>query len=148
MHRNNIPDTVRPLFQIEKEEPILPADKPEIVDRSAEAKRVVKRISNIIEEHRQASLPLGVKLEGSELLVVINALRDHAQGGSGSLELGERDEIQSHCLNRLFEELVEEPSNILYVTKTGPDSTRYDAMDSSFWGECLDLLEKNTSTNS
>ena len=57
------------------------------------------------------------------------------------------DEIESHCLNRLFEELVEEPSNILYVTPTGPSTTRYDSMDPSFWIECLDLLEREILSN-
>lgn len=145
MPRRTIPETVRPLLQIEEEEP--PADKPEIVDRTAEAKRVVKRISTIIAEHHRASLDIGVKLAGTELGLVIAALRDHAQGGSGALDLSNHDEIQSHCLQRLFEELVEEPSNILYVTQTGPDTSRYDAMDSSFWIECLDLLEKQHTSN-
>ena len=54
---------------------------------------------------------------------------------------GARDEIHGYCLNRLFDELVEEPSNILFTTKTGPDSIRYDAMNAKFWLECLDLME-------
>ena len=51
------------------------------------------------------------------------------------------DEIHGYCLNRLFDELVEEPSNILFTTKTGPDTMRYDAMNAAFWIECLDLME-------
>jgi alpha-galactosidase len=47
----------------------------------------------------------------------------------------------THVLTRLFEELVEEPSNILFTTTTGPETTRYDAMDATFWLECLDLME-------
>ncbi|MEM9079342.1 MAG: hypothetical protein AAGC74_01480 [Verrucomicrobiota bacterium] len=137
--------TIRPLFQVEEEKRALPDEKPEIANRPDEARRVVKRITTIIEEHRQASQPLGFEFGPPELLIVINGLRDHANGGPGSLELTDHDEIESHCLKRLFEELVEEPSNILYVTQTGPESTRYDAMDSSFWLECLDLLEKNNS---
>ena len=77
----------------------------------------------------------------NELSIVINALRDHAQGGQGILQLAGLDEIQAHCINRLYEELVEEPSNILYSTPTGPSTTRYDSMEPSFWIECLDLLE-------
>ena len=146
MAQRKIPQNIRPLFEVE-EEPELPADKPEIANRPDEARRVVKRISTIIDEHHEASRPLGVELNGSKLHVVIYALRDHAKGGSGTLDLADRDEIQAHCLQRLFDELVEEPSNILYVTKTGPDSERYDAMDSEFWLECLDLLETITTSN-
>ena len=139
--------TIRSLFKVDEEEPSPPADAPEIINRPEEAQRVIKRISTIIDEHRHASLSLGVKLETTELSIVIAALRDHAKGGPGTLDLSNRDEIQSHCLRRLFEELVEEPSNILYSTTTGTDSVRYDAMESSFWIECLDLLEKNNNPN-
>ena len=79
--------------------------------------------------------------------IVIAALRDHANGGLGTLKLNDYDEIESHCLNRLFEELVEEPSNILYVTPTSPSTTRYNSMDPSFWIECLDLLEREIISN-
>lgn len=143
MSTANIPTTVRALFEVEEGDLIIPNDKPEIVNRKTEIKRVLKRISSLIEEHQQASFPLGVQFGADELTVVINALRDHAKGGSGTLSLNGYDEIASHCLNRLFEELVEEPSNILYTTPTENDSTRYDAMDTSFWIECLNQLEKN-----
>jgi hypothetical protein len=56
---------------------------------------------------------------------------------------GARDAIHAHVLNRLFEELVEEPSNILYA-KPNADGSKpagYQAMDVPFWLECLDLLE-------
>jgi len=39
------------------------------------------------------------------------------------------------------DELVEEPSNIFFTTKTGSETTRYDAMSTAFWIECLDLME-------
>ena len=35
-----------------------------------------------------------------------------------------------------------EPSNVLFTTRTGPDSIRYDAMEPDFWIECLDLMER------
>jgi hypothetical protein len=143
MARKDIPDTVRPLFEIAPNAPVIPEDKPEIANRPAEAKRVLKRIAAIIEDHRQASAPLKVEFGIDELRIVINALRDHAKGGAGAVETDGKDEMKDYCLTRLFEELVEEPSNILYTTSTGPDTIRYDAMESAFWIECLDLLEKN-----
>ena len=147
MSRDNIPATTRPLFEDIQGGSKLPNDKPEIANRKAEAKRVIKRISGIILEHREASLQLDVELNWEELSIVIAALRDHASGGQGTLKLTDYDEIESHCLNRLFEELVEEPSNILYVTPTSPSTTRYDSMDPSFWIECLDLLEREILSN-
>ncbi|MEO0444988.1 MAG: hypothetical protein AAF191_02810 [Verrucomicrobiota bacterium] len=133
--------TVRPLFDTELEVPP-PSDViQEIDDRKGEAKRIVKRLAAIIEDHRQAALPLSIELGSSDISSVIGALREHAQGKAGSPVPGARDEIHGYCLNRLFDELVEEPSNILFTTMTGPDTVRYDAMNAEFWMECLDLME-------
>ena len=138
---------MRPLFQIEKEGPNVSGMQEEIADRKLEAKRIVRRLSNIVMEHHEASFDLGVSLGVPEIKIVTSALRDHAQGGAGELALEGCDEILSHCLVRLYEELVEEPSNILYATPMGPDTIRYNAMNASFWIECLDLLEENIASS-
>ena len=132
---------IRPLFEKGSETPPQPDLKQEIKDRKGEAKRVVKRLFAIFEDHKDAALPLKIKLGSADLHLVINALREHARGGEGSPVPGSREEIHGYCLNRLFDELVEEPSNILFTTKTGPDTMRYDAMNAEFWIECLDLME-------
>ncbi|MFC5050953.1 hypothetical protein ACFPK9_10035 [Rubritalea spongiae] len=134
---------VRKLFSVEQEEPENNPNQKEMLNRKGEARRVVKRLTTIINEHNQASLSLNVHLAGEKLKIVTNALRDHAKGGTGEIILKGENEILAHCLNRLFEELVEEPSNILYTTSTGADSMRYDAMEPSFWIECLDLLDQS-----
>lgn len=141
MNSDERPRTVRPLFE-SGPEPIPPAEvEQEIGDRKAEAKRIVKRLAAIIEDHRQAALPLSIQLGGEDISLVIDALREHARGGPRGNVPGARDEIHGYCLNRLFEELVEEPSNILFTTQTGPETIRYDAMNAAFWLECLDLME-------
>ena len=132
---------IRSLFEKGSETPPQPDLKQEIKDRKGEAKRVVKRLFAIFEDHKDAALPLNIKLGSADLRLVINALREHARGGEGSPVPGSREEIHGYCLNRLFDELVEEPSNILFTTKTGPDTMRYDAMNAEFWIECLDLME-------
>ena len=142
MKREESPRTVRPLFEMGSEEPPLPEVEQEIDDRKAEAKRVIKRIYAIFEDHRDAAVSLKIKLGPQDLSLVLEALRQHAKGGSGTPVPGSRGEIHGYCLNRLFEELVEEPSNILFTTKTGPDTMRYDAMNAEFWIECLDLMEQ------
>ena len=147
MSRDNIAAITMPLLKDVLGASNLPSVKPEIENRKAEAKRVIKRIFGIILEHREASLQLDVELNWEELSIVITALRDHAKGRLGTLKLNDYDEIEPHCLNRLFEELVEEPCNIFYVTPTSPSSTRYNSMDPSFWIECLDLLEREIISN-
>ena len=141
MNSEEPPKTIRPLFEMGSEIPSNPEVEQEIQDRKGEAKRVVKRLTTIFEDHKDAAIPLKIKLSSQDLRLVLKALRDHAKGGSGSPVSGSRDEIHGYCLNRLFDELVEEPSNILFTTRTGPDTMRYDAMNASFWIECLDLME-------
>ena len=147
MSRDNIAATTRPILKDVFGGSNLPSDKPEIENRKTEAKRVIKRISGIILEHREASLQLDVELNWEELSIVIAALGNHASGGQGTLKLTDYDEIESQRLNRLTEELVEEPCNIFYVTPTSPSSTRYNSMDPSFWIECLDQLEREIISN-
>ena len=141
MNSEEPPKTVRPLFEMGSEIPSNPEVDQEIQDRKGEAEKVVKRLITIFEDHKDAAIPLKIKLSSQDLRLVLKALRDHAKGGSGSPVSGSRDEIHGYCLNRLFDELVEEPSNILFTTRTGPDTLRYDAMNASFWIECLDLME-------
>ena len=110
---------IRSLFEKGSETPPQPDLKQEIKDRKGEAKRVVKRLFAIFEDHKDAAFPLKIKLGSADLRLVINALREHARGGVGSPVPGSREEIHGYCLNRLFDELVEEPSNILFTTKIG-----------------------------
>ena len=138
MKRDERPETIRPLFDVL---PTPPESQQEMGDRKGEAKRVVKRLAAIVEDHRQSALPLEIELGARDIACVLSALRDHARGGTGTPVPGARDEVHGYCLNRLFDELVEEPSNILFTTKTGPDTIRYDAMNAEFWIECLDLME-------
>jgi len=113
----------------------------EMDDPAGEACRIVKRLVAIVEDHRQSAIPLKVELTSGDLKSVLDALREHAKGKAGIPVPGARDEIHGYILNRLFEELVEEPSNILFTTQKGKDTIRYDAMNAAFWIECLDLME-------
>ena len=131
----------RGLGDVYKRQPPPPESQREIANRKEEAKRVVKRLAAIVEDHRQSALPLDLELGAKDIACVLNSLRDHARGGTGTPVEGARDEVHGYCLNRLFDELVEEPSNILFTTKTGPDTMRYDAMSTEFWLECLDYME-------
>ncbi len=67
MKRDSRPDTVRPLFEMGTEIPSQPESEQDIGDRKGEARRIVKRLAAIVEDHRQAAIPLGVDLGGREL---------------------------------------------------------------------------------
>ena len=142
MHLSNRFPNVCTISFSETPDPINSEKPQEIEDRKGEAKNIVNRLAAIVEEHRLSAIPLGIEFTSNDLRTVIHALRDHARGGAGIPIAVTRDEIHAHVLHRLFEELVEEPSNILFTTSTSDDTTRYDAMNPSFWIECLDLMEK------
>lgn len=119
-----------------------PIEAPEIEDPGREKTRVTRRLLVALGHHEVSAERLGTKLQKQDLRNVFSALREHAKTGSKP-NLQGRDEIHQYILESMFAELVDEPSNILYTTKTGPDSLRYDAMKPDFWCECLDLLEQN-----
>ena len=125
-----------------------PATRQNIEDRKLEIERVAKRLAILVQEHVTAAQPLGIELSLADISAVIEALRDHARGGPGIPIPGARDAIHAHVLNRLFEELVEEPSNIFCAKSNanGKEPSGYDAMDASFWLECLDFMEASLSS--
>ena len=131
-----------PRFELLPAIPPPPESLLDFGDRKEEAKRIVKRLAAIIEDHRLAALRLEIEFNAADISAVFESLREHARGGPGTPVRGARDEIHGYCLDRLFDELVEEPSNVLFTTKTGPDTMRYDSMGATFWIECLDLMEK------
>ncbi|MBL49891.1 MAG: hypothetical protein CMP28_13205 [Roseibacillus sp.] len=141
MKRDSRTGPIRPLLKKRTEIPQGPEVPQDIHDREGEAKRILKRLAATVEYHRQAAKELKVDFGSTDLRNVPDALRSHARGGTGLPVHGARDEIHGYCLNTLFDELVEESSNILFTTKTGSDTMRYDAMTPYFWIECLDLME-------
>jgi hypothetical protein len=122
---------------------ITPASQsPSIEDPRKEKSLILKRLQAIISEHLVSADRLGITFSAADIRTVLSSLRAHAKNGTlPEFNTISKDEIHCYILESLFAELVEEPSNILYTTKTGEDTMRYDAMQPSFWIECLDLLE-------
>jgi len=118
-----------------------PIEEQQKMDNPKEATRIVERLNAIVQDHKRGSKQINIDLGVDDVRSVVGALKEHANGGGGTPVPGARDEIHGYCLNRLFEELVEEPSNILFTTQKGHDSVKYDAMTASFWLECLELFE-------
>ena len=128
------------LFEMGTENPD-PVEEEQKMDNPKEARRIVERLAAIVEDHKRAAKQLEIDLSTDDLSLVVSSLKQHAKGGQGTPVSGARNEIHGYCLNRLFEELVEEPSNILFTTQKANDTVKYDAMNASFWLECLDLFE-------
>ena len=117
----------------------------EIEDRAGEAKRIVKRLLAIIADHHSSAEHMGVALDQPLLLQVVAALEAETQNKDPAELLQHTDEIRGYLMRALYEELLEEPSNILFTTQVSPDVVRYDAMEVAFWQECLKELRRQLS---
>ena len=123
-----------------------PAKAPqEIEDRKGETRRILKRLLAIIEEHRIAALRLKITLDAAVIGIVLSALEAETRGEDPMPILTAGGEIGSYVLTALYEELLAEPTNILHTTHIAEDVIRYEAMDATFWTECVAALRKNLS---
>ncbi len=126
--------------------PLLPEIAPsrtpqEIEDRKGEAKRIVKRLLAIIADHHSSADHIGMALDQVLLLKVISALEAETHDEDPTPLLHDDDEVLAYLMRALYEELLEEPSNILFTTQVNPDTVRYEAMEVGFWRECLAELK-------
>ncbi|MEO7098520.1 MAG: hypothetical protein ABI162_04100 [Luteolibacter sp.] len=125
---------------------ITPSKAPqEIEDRKGESKRIVKRLLAIIADHHSSADCIGVALDQRLLLNVISALETETRNEDPAPQLHDEDEVLAYLMQALYEELLEEPSNILFTTQVNPDTVRYEAMEVGFWRECLAELKRQIS---
>jgi hypothetical protein len=109
----------------------------DIHDRKGETRRIVKRLLAMIEEHRKAALRMNFVLNAEALDVVLRALEAETCGADPAAILSDPDTIRSYLLTSVYEDLLAEPSNILFTTHVATDVVRYEAMEVAFWGECV-----------
>ncbi len=109
----------------------------EIEDRKGEAKRIVKRLLAIIADHHSSADCIGVALDQALLLQVVSALEAETRDEDPTPLLQHEDEVRAYLMQALYDELLEEPSNILFTTQVSEDVVRYEAMEGKFWRECL-----------
>ncbi len=114
----------------------------EIEDRKGEAKRITKRLLAIIADHHSSADHIGVALDQQMLLKVVAALEAEARNEDPRPLLQDDDPVSAYLMGALYEELLEEPSNILFTTQVNPDTIRYEAMEVKFWQECLAELRQ------
>lgn len=114
-----------------------------IDDRTAEIKRVLNRIQTLFEPHFENAEKMGMDLTFDDVISVLDALIAEADGLAPEPHLKCPDEVRQYLRQSIFDELVGEPSNILYSTKVSSDVMRYEAMPADFWKQCLcDLKEQ------
>lgn len=112
----------------------------EVKNRPAETRRVLNHLRSLLVPHFTSAQRLGVTLGPDDLRAVIDALMAEADGLNPQAHLQCPEELRLYVRQSIFEELVGEPSNILYTTQVKADVIRYDAMPAEFWKECLGTL--------
>jgi hypothetical protein len=116
-------------------------------DRDGEIARVVKRLLAIVREHRASARRVGSPLGRDALRTILQALRIESFGGDPRPLLHHRDPVAAYLRESLFQELLEEPSNVLFTTRLDDETVRYEAMEAAFWRECLAELEERVAGN-
>jgi hypothetical protein len=120
----------------------LPRSPQEIGDRKREMRPIIKRLSAMIEEHRASALRMDSILDAEMLDRVLHALEAEARDEDPAAILADPNVIRAYLLESLYEDLLAEPSNILFTTKVSEDVVRYEAMDAAFWQECVAALRQ------
>ncbi len=125
-----------------------PARSQPIDDRDGEGERIVRRLLALVREHRASARRIGSPLDRDALLRIVEALRIESFGGDPQALLRHEDPIAAYLRQALFQELLEEPSNVLFTTQLDEETIRYEAMETAFWRECLGRLAERIAESS
>jgi len=109
-------------------------------EEAVEIARIVPRLEAIVIRHLTSARRMGIQLDPADVGAVISALETEAGGKTpGPLHA---DEIRRFAMESLYEELLAEPSNVFLHRRVDAETTRYEAMQRSFWRLCLAELRR------
>lgn len=103
---------------------------------------MVRRLLPIVREHRASARRVGSPFDDTDLRAVFYALRVESLGGDPQTLLQHPDAVAAWLRRALYQDLLEEPSNVFFTTQIDEDTVHYDTMDAAFWRECLEELEE------
>lgn len=109
-------------------------------ERETEVGRVVSRLLAIVREQRASARRVGSPLDEEDLEDILEALRIESFGGDPRPLLHHPDPVAAWLRQALFEDLLEEPGNVIFTTRIDDETIRYETMEASFWRECLEEL--------
>ena len=111
--------------------------EPVIEDTPAEIRRVVARLKSLLPPWIEIGRRMGIALGAEDFLAVFEALLAEADQLNPMACLECSEELRLYWRQSLYEELLAEPSNILYSTVVNEDVVRFEAMPTSFWKTCI-----------
>jgi len=126
--------------QVEALFPDAAPGKLKVKNQPAELRRVVKRLRTLFAPHFESAGRMGITLGPDDLRAVIDGLLAEADGLNPASHLACPEELRQYLRFAMFDELVGEPSNILYTTQVNSETVRYEAMPADFWKQCLSAL--------
>lgn len=114
-----------------------------VEDRATEIGRVARHLLAIVREHCASARRVGSPLDREAVETVVEALRTESFGRDPRPLLRHPDPVAAWLREALFEDLLEVPGNVFFTTHLDEGTIRYEAMESSFWRECLrELAER------
>ncbi len=124
-------------------EDLLPDASPgklEVKNSPAEIRRVITRLRTLLAPHFEGAGRMDVTLGPDDLRAVIDALLAEADGLNPDPHLQCPEELRHYLRRTMFDDLVGEPSNVLYTTQVNDEVVRYEAMPVESWKDCLRAL--------
>lgn len=111
-----------------------------IEDQRAEIGRVARRLEGIVATHLESARRMHESMTPAQIRAVLDALRVEARE-AGRPPTFAGSEVGVYLQQTLYEELLEEPSNIFYSTRVSEEVMRYEPLPRDFWLACLDALQ-------
>lgn len=135
-HEAGVPENVAAVIRTERELEKLIAGESAADTRQIHA--VVSKLHVVIADYLDSGKPLKITLNAVEILSAIEAAIQEAGGQPSPWPDGA--DARAFFLHGLYDELVQQPSNI-FETKLFPDGTeRYIPVSRSTWKACLERL--------
>ena len=102
---------------------------------------IVRRLEAIVVNHLEGARRVGNPLRLDQVIAIIDALQAEAQGRARPARFSD-GEVTFYLMDGLYEELLEEPSNIFSATPLAGGGTRFEPLQRDFWLACLASLRE------
>ena len=137
-HAEGAPESVAAAIRTERELERLIAGEAPADTRQIQA--VVAKLQGVIADYLESGKPMGMTLNPVEILSAIEAAVAEAEGRHSPWPDGA--EARLFFIHGLYDELIQQPSNI-FETKLFPDgSERYIPISRATWKACLERLRE------
>jgi hypothetical protein len=135
-HAPGAPDAVAAVIRTERElEKLIAGDAP---PDTRQIKTVVSKLHVVIADYLESGKPMDITLNPVEILSAIDAAIAESEGRPSPWPDGA--DARTFFLHGLYDELIQQPSNI-FETKLFPDgSERYIPLSRATWKTCLQTL--------